>query len=48
MKLGAAYLAGARFDVALDELKKGRIFPKVDPGSNDAEQLIHKHDHGEL
>ncbi|KAI9780142.1 MAG: bifunctional farnesyl-diphosphate farnesyltransferase/squalene synthase [Geoglossum umbratile] len=45
--VGIAYLAGARFDVALSELKKGKFSPPV-PGSEDARKIVLQHDHGEL
>lgn len=40
----AAYFAGARFDLAFEELKKGRLFPST-PSATDASQSI---THGEL
>lgn len=40
----AAYFAGARFDLAIGELMKGRIFPST-PSATDASQSI---THGEL
>jgi len=48
LMIGAAYLAGARFDVAVSELKKGKFFPKHAPGSDEAQQIVQSHDHGEL
>ena len=47
-KIGAAYLAGARFDVAISELRKGKIFPKYDKGSEEAQDIAETYDHGEL
>ena len=47
-QIGAAYLAGARFDVAVSELKKGKFFPKHTPGSDEAQHIVDTHDHGEL
>lgn len=46
--IGVAYLAGARFDVAVNELKKGKIFPKLSSGSEAAQSTVRQHDHGEL
>lgn len=48
LMLGAAYLAGARFDIAISELKKGKIFPKHAPGGDEAQRIVAAHDHGEL
>ncbi|KAE8449523.1 Delta(24)-sterol C-methyltransferase [Mollisiaceae sp. DMI_Dod_QoI] len=48
LMIGAAYLAGARFDVAVEELKKGKIFPKFDKGSQEAQKIANQYDHGEL
>jgi len=48
IQIGAAYLAGARFDIAIDELKKGKVFPKYGKGSQEAQTIVHQHDHGEL
>ncbi|CZR55996.1 probable squalene synthetase [Phialocephala subalpina] len=48
LMIGAAYLAGARFDVAVNELKKGKIFPKFDGGSEEAAKIANAYDHGEL
>ncbi|KAH0565375.1 Delta(24)-sterol C-methyltransferase [Trichoglossum hirsutum] len=45
--VGVAYLAGARFDIALSELRKGKLSPPV-PGSEEAQKIIFQHDHGEL
>ncbi|KAI9768723.1 MAG: bifunctional farnesyl-diphosphate farnesyltransferase/squalene synthase [Geoglossum simile] len=45
--VGVAYLAGARFDVVLSELRKGKFSPPV-PGSEEAQNIILQHDHGEL
>jgi farnesyl-diphosphate farnesyltransferase len=47
-EIGAAWLAGARFDVAINELKKGKVFPKYGKGSPEAEAIVHQRDHGEL
>ncbi|KAH8594589.1 isoprenoid synthase domain-containing protein [Bisporella sp. PMI_857] len=46
--IGAAYLAGARFDVALSELKKGTIFPQYIPGGQDSQRIVAKNDRHEL
>ncbi len=45
LMIGLAWLFGARFDVAINELMKGN-FRK--PSSNAAETLVEKYDHGEL
>ncbi|KAH0536941.1 Delta(24)-sterol C-methyltransferase [Glutinoglossum americanum] len=45
--VGVAYLAGARFDIALSELKKGKFSPPA-PGSEEAQKIILQHDRGEL
>jgi len=41
-QIGAAYLAGARFDIALKELTKGNVFPKA------GEKAVPSPMHGEL
>ncbi|KAH6720913.1 isoprenoid synthase domain-containing protein [Leptodontidium sp. MPI-SDFR-AT-0119] len=43
LMIGAAYLAGARFDIALKELGKGNIFPSFAKGGEEAQPI-----HGEL
>ncbi|KAK2623847.1 hypothetical protein QTJ16_007028 [Diplocarpon rosae] len=43
LMIGAAYLAGARFDIALSELSKGNIFPKLREGSEGAQVVITDH-----
>lgn len=43
IQIGAAYLAGARFDIALKELGKGNIFPSFAKGGEEAQPI-----HGEL
>ncbi|KAL3421368.1 squalene synthetase [Phlyctema vagabunda] len=43
--IGAAWLAGARFDVAFNEIKKGVFAPKT---GDAAAQVVAQHDHGEL
>jgi farnesyl-diphosphate farnesyltransferase len=48
IQIGAAYLAGARFDVAFNEIKKGNIFPKFDNGSEGPQTIVDQQDHGEL
>lgn len=45
LMLGVAWLFGARFDIALNELMKGN-FRK--PSGKAAETLVEKYDHGEL
>jgi hypothetical protein len=47
-EIGAAWLAGARFDVAISELKRGKVFPKYGKGSPEAQAIVHQHDHREL
>ena len=44
-QLFVAYLFGARFDIAIKELMKGRI-SRPDPRT--AEEIIRKYDHGDL
>ena len=44
-QIGTAFLAGARFDIAFSELKKGNIFPKW---GQQAQAIVQRHDHGEL
>lgn len=46
--IGVAYLAGARFDVAVSELQKGKFFPAYQKGGEEAQAIVHQHDHGEL
>jgi len=41
-----AWLLGARFDVAVNELKSGNFGRPSDPSA--AQSLISKYDHGEL
>jgi farnesyl-diphosphate farnesyltransferase len=48
LMLGAAWLAGARFDVALSELAKGKLIPKHDYGGPSAEAIVDAHDHGHV
>jgi farnesyl-diphosphate farnesyltransferase len=48
LMIGIAYLAGARFDVAIGELKKGNIFPTYGKGGREAQAIVHQHDHREL
>jgi farnesyl-diphosphate farnesyltransferase len=48
LQIGAAYLAGARFDVAIAELKKGKFFPNYQKGGPEAQAIVNQHDHGEL
>jgi len=48
LMIGAAYLAGARFDIVVKELGRGKIFPKHAPGSDAGQAIVHQHDHGEL
>ncbi|KAI9051918.1 hypothetical protein LZ554_004174 [Drepanopeziza brunnea f. sp. 'monogermtubi'] len=45
LMIGAAYLAGARFDIALAEISKGNLVPKVKKGSEGFPAPV---DHGEL
>ncbi|PQE10467.1 squalene synthetase protein [Rutstroemia sp. NJR-2017a BBW] len=49
-QIGAAYLAGARFDVAFNELRKGNFVPKHDKAvlENPALGQDYNHGHGEL
>ncbi|TVY19504.1 putative squalene synthase [Lachnellula arida] len=46
--IGIAWLAGARFDIAFNELRNGNFFPKYQAGGEVAETIVHQHDHGEL
>lgn len=46
LMIGVAYLAGARFDVALSELQKGKFFPGSQKGGPKAQAGAHQH--GEL
>ncbi|PQE32608.1 putative squalene synthetase protein [Rutstroemia sp. NJR-2017a WRK4] len=50
LMIGAAYLAGARFDVAFNELRKGNFVPKHDKAvlENPALGQDYNHGHGEL
>ncbi|TAQ91105.1 hypothetical protein B7494_g518 [Chlorociboria aeruginascens] len=48
LMVGVAYLAGARFDVAVSELSKGNFMPNFDKGSAEAQAIVHKHDHPDL
>ncbi|KAF4631260.1 hypothetical protein G7Y89_g6874 [Cudoniella acicularis] len=48
LMIGAAYLAGARFDIALSELQKGKFFPGHQPGGAESQNIVQNHDHGEL
>ncbi|KAI9808826.1 MAG: bifunctional farnesyl-diphosphate farnesyltransferase/squalene synthase [Pycnora praestabilis] len=43
--IGIAYLAGARFDVAVDQIKQGKISR---PHTNEAQKILKAYDHGEL
>lgn len=43
LMIGAAYLAGARFDVAFNELRKGKLFPGLE-----GEKIVKEFDHAEL
>ncbi|KAI9743611.1 MAG: bifunctional farnesyl-diphosphate farnesyltransferase/squalene synthase [Claussenomyces sp. TS43310] len=43
--IGTAYLAGARFDIAFEELRKGNIFPAW---GDKAQAIVQAHEHGEL
>jgi len=45
LMIGAAYLAGARFDVAFSELKKGNLAPNKPIDGGDAQAIAHDHDH---
>ena len=44
-QIGIAYLFGARFDVAINELRKGKMGR---PDTTAAQSLIQKYDRGEL
>lgn len=48
LMIGTAYLAGARFDVVISELKKGKVFPTYSKGSREAQAIVRQHDHREL
>ncbi|KAG9237434.1 isoprenoid synthase domain-containing protein [Amylocarpus encephaloides] len=49
MMIGAAWLAGARFDMAIKELQGGNFFPKNVPGGEASQSIVAKHEgHGEL
>ncbi|KAI9640371.1 bifunctional farnesyl-diphosphate farnesyltransferase/squalene synthase [Ciborinia camelliae] len=48
LMIGAAWLAGARFDVAISELKKGNFVPKHDQVSPEMQNIAHGYDHAEL
>jgi hypothetical protein len=45
-KIGVAWLLGARFDVAVNELASGNFARPSDPSA--AQSIISKYDHGEL
>ncbi|RDW73361.1 hypothetical protein BP6252_07268 [Coleophoma cylindrospora] len=45
LMIGAAWLAGARFDIAFAELRKGIFSPKT---GEEAAAVVAQHDHGEL
>ncbi|TVY90147.1 putative squalene synthase, partial [Lachnellula willkommii] len=45
--IGIAWLAGARFDIAFNELRNGNFFPKYQSGGEVAETIVQQHDHGE-
>lgn len=47
LQLLVAWFAGARFDIAYHQLKQG-LFKAPAPGSEEAQQVIEKFDHGEL
>lgn len=40
LKVGAAYLAGARFDIALGELAKGNFLPKNAAGGAASQSVV--------
>ena len=44
-QIGMAYLAGARFDIAFAEIRKGNIIPKW---GKRAQAIVQQHDHIEL
>ncbi|KAF2085096.1 farnesyl-diphosphate farnesyltransferase [Saccharata proteae CBS 121410] len=44
---GIAWMAGARFDIAIDQLKQG-IFNSPKAGSPEAQQVVQSYEHGEL
>ncbi|TVY71395.1 putative squalene synthase [Lachnellula suecica] len=48
LMIGVAYIAGARFDIALGEMQKGKFFPTFPKGGQEAHAIVHQHDHGEL
>ncbi len=45
-QIGVAWLLGARFDVAVNELASGNFARPSDPSA--AQSIISKYDHGEL
>ena len=45
IQIGVAWLAGARFDLALEQLKQGRL---VRPDPFEAEKIVKQYDHEEL
>ena len=45
LQVGVAWLLGARFDVAANQLVKGKLSR---PKASDAQKIIHDYDHGEL
>lgn len=45
-KIGVAWLCGARFDVAINELRSGSFAKPSDAGA--VQSIISKYDHGEL
>lgn len=48
LQIGAAWLAGARFDVALGELKKGNFVPNHEQASPGTQNIAPGYDHSEL
>ncbi|KAB8298867.1 hypothetical protein EYC80_001027 [Monilinia laxa] len=48
LMIGAAWLAGARFDVALSELKKGNFVPSHEQASPETQNIAPGYDHSEL
>jgi len=46
--IGVAWFAGARFDIALQELRRGVFFPKTKSGSPVAQEIVQQYNHGEL
>ncbi|KAI6710711.1 hypothetical protein JHW43_006769 [Diplocarpon mali] len=43
LMIGAAYLAGARFDIAISELSKGKMFPNLRKGSEESQVVANGH-----